>query len=464
MARRIKELEHNSPDWVEVAGFKSIHDPLQIAMRPVTVLAGPNSSGKSSAFQPLLLLKQSLDVSFAPNPLVLSGDHLRFTSLDEFLSRGRSKNEHVNAFHVTFGARNGGESSDHPGESVDLKLTFQRDENNRERLTAQTHLRGRGDDAKWVAVDEAHQDELIRVLGMEARHVSFVHGSNLVPTLFFGGEKLGSRPTPLQKVVLNSPLEWVRGILHIPGHRGYRDRRYPVTNVARNFWGTLSVTGPMPPYAASLLLEWQRQAKNGSSAGPREKQAKQKLQWVNDGMRTLGLTWKVQADEANAADLRLRVGRMPKPVQGGARDLVDIADVGFGVSQVLPVLVALAAASPGQMVLIEQPELHLHPRAQLAMGELLVDAGKRKVIVVIETHSPLLIRAIQTAVAKNRLRPSQVALHWFSRNEKTGWTTAKRADVGEDGSLGDWPIDFPDVFAMADSAFLEAVFEGKPRR
>ncbi len=64
-------------------------------------------------------------------------------------------------------------------------------------------------------------------------------------------------------------------------------------------------------------------------------------------------------------------------------------------------------AIPGQMVFIEQPELHLHPMAQLAMGGLIVDAVARGVVVVIETHSHLVLRAIQVAVAKGRLPPNE---------------------------------------------------------
>ena len=58
--------------------------------------------------------------------------------------------------------------------------------------------------------------------------------------------------------------------------------------------------------------------------------------------------------------------------------MVNIADVGFGVSQVLPVLVALIVAEPGQLVYLEQPELHLHPRAQVALARVLADAAKQR--------------------------------------------------------------------------------------
>jgi predicted ATPase len=106
-------------------------------------------------------------------------------------------------------------------------------------------------------------------------------------------------------------------------------------------------------------------------------------------------------------------------------------------------------------VYLEQPELHLHPRAQVAMAQLLVDAAQRGVRVVAETHSSLLLLAIQTKVAKGEVDPSIVKLHWFQRNDD-GVTTVSSADLDESGAFGDWPEDFADVTLAAESAYLDA--------
>ena len=135
------------------------------------------------------------------------------------------------------------------------------------------------------------------------------------------------------------------------------------------------------------------------------KRITQKLKQLSKDLERLGLTWKVTAKRINDAQVELQVGRLPHAAKGGARDLVNIADVGFGVSQTLPVLVALLVAEPGQLVYIEEPEIHLHPRAQSAMAQILADAAKRGVRVVIETHSQLLLLGIQTLVAEGKLSP-----------------------------------------------------------
>jgi hypothetical protein len=72
---------------ITIEGYKSIVKEQSIEIAPLTILAGANSSGKSSMIQPLLLLKQTLEAPFDPGPLLINGPILKFTSTDEFLSR-----------------------------------------------------------------------------------------------------------------------------------------------------------------------------------------------------------------------------------------------------------------------------------------------------------------------------------------------------------------------------------------
>src|SRR5277367_3885550 len=75
---------------IAVEGFKSIVTRQEIEIRPLTILAGANSSGKSSIMQPLLMLKQTLEATYDPGPLKIDGPNVQFTSADQFLSRKRN--------------------------------------------------------------------------------------------------------------------------------------------------------------------------------------------------------------------------------------------------------------------------------------------------------------------------------------------------------------------------------------
>ena len=72
---------------VTIQGFKSLAQEARLEVRPLTILAGANSSGKSSIMQPLLLLKQTLQASYDPGPLLLNGPNAKFTSVDQLMSR-----------------------------------------------------------------------------------------------------------------------------------------------------------------------------------------------------------------------------------------------------------------------------------------------------------------------------------------------------------------------------------------
>src|SRR5256714_8022704 len=87
---------------IRVCGFKSISNEQSIEVRPLTILAGANSSGKSSIMQPLLLLKQTLEASYDPGALRLDGPNVRFTSAEQFLSY-TGRNKHTDTFFIGIG-------------------------------------------------------------------------------------------------------------------------------------------------------------------------------------------------------------------------------------------------------------------------------------------------------------------------------------------------------------------------
>lgn len=116
-----------------------------------------------------------------------------------------------------------------------------------------------------------------------------------------------------------------------------------------------------------------------------------------------------------------RMGRSPSDpfqlrVKSAGPD-VNLVDVGYGVSQALPIVVDSILAPKGSVVLIQQPEVHLHPRAQAALGRffsaLAVSDNKR---FVIETHSDYLVDRVRMAVASGVIKPNDVTIAFLERN------------------------------------------------
>jgi len=87
--------------------------------------------------------------------------------------------------------------------------------------------------------------------------------------------------------------------------------------------------------------------------------------------------------------------------------------VGFGLTQVFPILVAVLSAPPGDILLIENPEVHLHPAGQALMGQFLADVARAGVQVILETHSDHVLNGIRRPVKAERLAAERVAIHFF---------------------------------------------------
>lgn len=388
--------------------YRVFRERTELAVAPLTVLAGENSAGKSSAMHPLLLMKQTLDAPIDPGPLLLDGDNVRLTSADQMFSAGsrgpmcfgiRTSERHY--FEACFGRPKG-------------VLAVERNIWQGAKGVKATIRAG----ATW----RRHRVERVR---------------------FLLGGALPRRGELSIEYIPERVAQTARHLIHVSGMRGAMGRVYPSAAIGETYPGTFD------RYVARIIESWQQEGSHH-------------LEQLNDDLVAMGLTWKVQAKRVSDVALELRVGRLKKSVQGGAHDLVSLADVGLGVAQALPVLVALRAAEPGQLVYIEQPELHLHPNAQVALATVLAKAVKRLVRVVIETHSSLLLLAIQAAIAERTLAPDDAAMHWFTRDPRGG-SHVDTAAVAPDGSFGQWPVDFDDVTLKLQDRFLAAYEKARKR-
>ena len=133
-----------------------------------------------------------------------------------------------------------------------------------------------------------------------------------------------------------------------------------------------------------------------------------------------------------------------KPIRG-----LRAENIGFGISYTLPVIVALLSANPGALVIIENPEAHLHPEGQAEMARLLAKVAAKGVQVVVETHSDHIINGVQIACKRNAKDPAEglerdVLRMYYFRNDEKQTTQVERIEVKEDGVLVYQPKGFFD--------------------
>ncbi len=181
--------------------------------------------------------------------------------------------------------------------------------------------------------------------------------------------------------------------------------------------------------------------------------------WVSDMVRPVRVqaTW---LPSTSAAMIRFREAPVktevvaPSPDSDLPTDWMRPSNVGFGLSYVLPIIVAGLTAEPGSIFMIENPEAHLHPAGQSRIGHFLTLVASSGVQTIIETHSEHVVNGIRLAIAKyGEIDSNSAIFHFF------GDADVSTLSVSPAGTMSDWPPGFFDQ-AEEDLAELSRIKRG----
>ncbi|SET59648.1 AAA family ATPase [[Clostridium] polysaccharolyticum] len=198
-------------------------------------------------------------------------------------------------------------------------------------------------------------------------------------------------------------------------------------------------------YAVHFLYENENmQLQNTAVLHPFEKinmlriQAEKWLSEISPGL-------KISFDDYERANL---MGIQIRQTGGDIIYSYSPQNVGFGISYILPVIVALLKAKEGDLVILENPEAHLHPKGQRKMGELITKAASGGVQVILETHSDHILNGIRLSVLNKEITPDKIRLYYFGRDENMK-PVVENPVVNDDGRLNFWPDGFFDEWDKA---------------
>lgn len=122
----------------------------------------------------------------------------------------------------------------------------------------------------------------------------------------------------------------------------------------------------------------------------------------------------------------------------------------FGNSSIFPIVVALMTAPKDSLVVIENPEAHIHPKAQTKMGELLAIAAENGVQIIIETHSDHLLNGVRIAIKQKKIDENGVEIHFvYADRDNPIMHHTQRMQIHEDGSIDEWPRGFFDEWELS---------------
>lgn len=179
---------------------------------------------------------------------------------------------------------------------------------------------------------------------------------------------------------------------------------------------------------------------------------------LNFWLQEFGLAEKAQSNDQG----RMGIGLSVTPT--GIDREVDLTSVGVGVSQVLPVILLCLLAEPGTLVILEQPELHLHPKLQQDLADFLLACTRAGRQLVIETHSEHLVNRLRYRIAQDETDETHGLIRLVFAENEAGVTSYREPEINTYGGLGeDWPAGFLDLTARESQELVRQALAKRKR-
>lgn len=215
---------------------------------------------------------------------------------------------------------------------------------------------------------------------------------------------------------------------------------FPVSDYDIN---TLHSLGNHGEYTAHFIAEYGSGNLENTALQHENAQSKTLLSNIDAWMSEISPGLKLTANiipEINQASLLYRFA-----TSSGYTEKFRPVNVGFGLTYVLPVVTSLLASKPGDLIIIENPEAHLHPAGQSAIASLICKAAQSGVQLIIETHSDHFLNGIRVQVRQDKIYPENVSLLYFSPAEtKEHAVNVTQPFISEQGRIDEWPKGFLD--------------------
>jgi hypothetical protein len=472
------DVGHDIGFVVRWQNFRSFQDTGWVRLAPLTLLLGPNSAGKSSFIAPLLLLKQSLYSRTGTNALLTRGEFVDAGVFPDFIH-----NHDVEA-KMLFGVRWHSHPASKATSSVGryppggLRIEFASGADPQtvslssyrvEDTYRRTMLsRVRRDDGRYAlrmvspektpsgarraSKGDAKTTQAMRAAIAEAQPTDFLFRSREIREAGLAARRSGDRPSFKTTIdddrsrvycSIADHTEWgIRSILENLHYIGpLRDEPKRVYELSGEMPDSVGTRGEFAP---EILYRWRADRK--------------RMREVNRWLRRFGFSEELAFSDVGTGGFSLVL------VREGTAVASTFLDTGFGMSQVLPLIVQGLMSEPGDWVLIEQPEIHLNPKLQAALGDLLSNIVKRGVGLVIESHSEHLLLRLRHLMARRDLADDALGLYFVEQGDDR--STVRSVPVEASGFIAakDWPHGFFEDSLRESMALAQAQLKERQRQ
>lgn len=371
---------------LNINNFKSLIDA-DIRLGKLTIFSGLNGSGKSSALQVLAMLKQS------------TGNIIPFDGYFKLKLRGP---------YVNLGKVADIYCEMASSDTIDISLSF-----NGNTYSLSSNINDKMSDYLLCQCNEQSYSGLSNIFS----NFQFIQADRIVPGTQYEQASSDNRE------------------LHSLGVRG----EYSVDYLSNNTQMKISSARSFPKNAIgvsdALFLQ----------ISPTDSLIDQVCGW----MQHISPGVKVSAEEIVGTDsVKLKYKYTGESITSDG-DERRPTHVGFGLTYSLPIILGALIARKNSFLLLENPEAHLHPQGQFAMGLLLAKCAEDGVNILVETHSDHVLNGIRVAVKNKIINDENVAIHYFSRDVNSGVTFIKSPNILPDGSMTNWPAGFFDQWTKS---------------
>ena len=411
---------------IKLSNFRMFDDEVTVRFRPITVLIGRNSSGKSSIIKFVLMLKQSTLSESSQFPVV-DGSSVKMGTFKELKNKKTKKA--TLRFELSFRA-----PFSNYRDSISRVLSEY------EKLDKSGLMSVQG---KVPYSDKAAEGTIAYSLGQidpVVTHVEFV--TSFAEDYTFSLNSKISSMNKAGEILLQIKNLSKPDRPQVKSLPPFVVAFFEKVNASTVLESELESAYHLPPVMVELDRVVYSSYMSSNSVGREGRHAVAHLEGIKtEEVETYqfllphlssvagieSVEFKTTPEEITRALARNR--------ETGAEVL--IADYGFGVSQCLPVLVQGALMSPHTSLMVEQPEAQLHPTAQLELGSFFADLWtQRKVGSVIETHSSNILLRLRRLIANGKLSHEDVSVAYFTLDEDRGNVPiVKNLDIDEDGSM-----------------------------
>jgi predicted ATPase len=407
---------------IQLQNFKCFRENNQIPFKRINLLTGINGRGKSTTLQALLLMRQSPDHNRATTHIILNSTCVKLGSFDDIRNTETPKSEPIK---IRFRFTN---------EDTDIALTYFLNDNSDDEMIANiTHIdvlhKTNQAEYKLSMVPTyqlGNQPQEIKIL--DARKDEEISGivlfwENLLFDLMLVNAKSGEA-----FIYLHDSIDF-RKIHYISADRLGPQDFYPKQSFSE--FPNVGVHGEL---TANALAKKKNDLVNQSlclEVGATHTVLDQTEAWLD--LIFGGGKIAVDQPHANIVLMALnseRTTNFYKPI-----------NVGFGYSYALPIIVTGLIAAPGEMLIIENPEAHLHPSAQSQLTKFLAKVSQTGVQVFIESHSDHVLNALRVAVLDQIITADDLNILYFDRDVEL---KVHQIPVKQDGSIEYWPTGFFD--------------------